>query len=146
MDPFASATSMLSCTHSYFFSHSYCPKGFQLETDASNCIEADIGEKVTLSCTYTGQDYQIMNVKWYRANRTTGCCAVDATLFNYWGVSVSLRTLRNHTAQSVTVQLIIDRFSPAFSGLYFCQAYNPQYPNTPIQSLQVTELIPHGSE
>lgn len=122
------------------------PEGFKLETNALNCIEPDTQEKVTLPCTYTGEDYEFMAVKWYRASRRTGCCARSVTDYKYWKVPVTLQTLRNHTAQSVTVQLIINHFNSSFSGLYFCQAYNPLYPKTPLRSEHITELTLAGSE
>lgn len=101
---------------------------------------------MTLPCTYTGEDYEFMTVMWYRASRQTGCCAKSVTDYKYWKLPVTLRTLLNHTAQSVTVQLIINQFNSSFSGLYFCQAYNPLYPTNPLRLEHITELTLPGSE
>ena len=99
-----------------------------------------------LPCTYTGVDYNIITVKWYRVAKSTGCCAKPAADYKYWKVPVNLVTLKNSTAQSMTVQLVIDRFSSLYSGLYFCRAYNPRYPNTHIQAERIIELTLTGSE
>lgn len=87
-----------------------------------------------------------MTVKWYRVNKSTGCCAKCAADYNYWKVPVNVVTLKNHTAQSVTVQLVIDQFSSSYSGLYFCRAYNLLHPNAHIQAESITELALTGSE
>ena len=99
-----------------------------------------------LPCTYTGVDYDFMIVKWYRVTKSTGCCAKPAADHKYWKVPVNLVTLKNHTAQSLTVQLVIDRFSSLYSGLYFCRAYNMLHPNIHIQTESITELTLTGSE
>lgn len=146
--PATSASWYTAYTHSFLLCPRYHadPEGFKLENTAQNCIEPSPQKKVVLPCTYTGVDYERMTVKWYRVTKNTGCCARPAADYKYWKVPVNVETLRNHTAKSVTVQLVIDHFNTSYSGLYFCQAYNLLHPNTHIQSDHITEVAPTGSE